>query len=216
MGSQVDDLSGGRLSLGIGAGWNVREHAMFGYDLLDVPPAPRSLRGRTGSDHAPAQQRPAGQLQRQIQPPAGPDPAAASGAARRTADPDRGNGEKRTLPLVARYAREWNGVFITAEEYARRNRVLDDLLLARGPSRRRAPFPDDPDRLWAGRGEYRRVLVDSLGIRPGARGIVAARRAVVEKLGRLAEARAQRVMLQWLAWTIWIAGSLRADGAAQV
>src|SRR5262249_23615453 len=32
-----DELSGGRLVLGVGAGWMAREHAMFGYDLGDVP-----------------------------------------------------------------------------------------------------------------------------------------------------------------------------------
>src|SRR5947209_11528755 len=32
----IDDLSGGRFVLGIGAGWNQREHDMFGYPLGDV------------------------------------------------------------------------------------------------------------------------------------------------------------------------------------
>ena len=33
----IDDLSGGRFVLGVGAGWNEREHAMFGYPLGEIP-----------------------------------------------------------------------------------------------------------------------------------------------------------------------------------
>src|SRR5437879_9133966 len=36
MASAVDDLSAGRLTLGVGAGWSQREHDMFGFEL----PAP--------------------------------------------------------------------------------------------------------------------------------------------------------------------------------
>ena len=36
--SAVDDLSGGRLRLGLGAGWQDREHHAFGYELLAVGP----------------------------------------------------------------------------------------------------------------------------------------------------------------------------------
>ena len=41
-----------------------------------------------------------------------------------------GNGYKYTLPLAAKYAREWNAVYLTAEEFASRNAKLDELLAA--------------------------------------------------------------------------------------
>ena len=32
----LDDLSSGRMILGIGTGWIEREHTLFGYDLDDI------------------------------------------------------------------------------------------------------------------------------------------------------------------------------------
>jgi alkanesulfonate monooxygenase SsuD/methylene tetrahydromethanopterin reductase-like flavin-dependent oxidoreductase (luciferase family) len=36
MAKDVDNLSDGRLHLGLGTGWQEREHEAFGYDLLDL------------------------------------------------------------------------------------------------------------------------------------------------------------------------------------
>ena len=36
-----------------------------------------------------------------------------------------GNGPKRSLPLAAKYADEWNGVFLDVDTYRARNKRLD-------------------------------------------------------------------------------------------
>ena len=43
-----------------------------------------------------------------------------------------GNGPKRTLPLVARYADIWNGTFLPPEEFRKRSAILDRLLSEAG------------------------------------------------------------------------------------
>src|SRR2546428_364314 len=134
MAAAVDDLSGGRLTLGLGAGWQDREHANFGFDLLSMKE--RFVRFDESL----------GVISRLL---AGDDPVTFSGRYYRLREgillprPQRpggppilvgGNGTRRTLPLAARYATEWNATFQTPENFARLSRRLDDLLAARGQS----------------------------------------------------------------------------------
>ena len=139
MASALDDLSGGRLMLGLGAGWQVREHEMFGYDLLEpaarfdrfeeglevitrllISDAPVTFEGRYFQLHG------ASLLPRPIHP-GGPRIAVG------------GNGLKRTLPYVVRYAGEWNAVFLPDAELRSLNSRLDKLLDSAGRPRESGP-----------------------------------------------------------------------------
>jgi F420-dependent oxidoreductase-like protein len=128
MAAGVDDLSNGRLTLGLGAGWQEREHQNFGWELLNLPDRFRRfeeglqvitklLQCDTPVDFKGEYF----QLQQAILLP----------RPLRTAGPPiliGGNGQRRTLPLVARYANEWNALFIPPGEFNQLNSTLDELL----------------------------------------------------------------------------------------
>lgn len=201
MAAAVDDLSHGRLTLGLGAGWQEREHTHYGWDLLDVPG--RFARFEEGLAI----------ITRMLQ---GADPVDFSGTYFQLQEavllprPQRlggppiligGNGPKRTLPLAAKYAQEWNAVYISAVEFAAKNRMLDELLAANGR------VPSDVRRSLMTRVEMgdeaalaqkfagSRLTIDELR----ARGLVLGTPGhIVAQLEQLAEAGVQRVMLQWL------------------
>jgi len=200
--AQVDDLSGGRLTLGIGAGWQEREHAMFGYDLLDVEARfarfEEGLQVITGLLRGAERLTFAGRYYRVQDAILLPRPARPGGPPILIG----GNGPQRTLPLVARYADEWNGVYLPARRFAELSARLDELLAAAGRA------PGDVRRslmtnIQFGRDEAEYRALPALRGRSAddliARGAIAGTPgAVVEQLGRLAEAGVQRVMLQWL------------------
>lgn len=202
MAAAVDDLSGGRLILGLGAGWQEREHEIFGRKLLATharfdrfeeylhvvtrllqSDEPVSFEGAfyelNEARLLPRPQRPAG-------------PPILVG----------GNGPKRTLPLTARFADVWNGVFLNPEKFAALNARLDRLLTRQG----RQPgevhrtlmtgliFGED-DRALHARVDKRGDTVKSLRER-GL--IVGTASAVVDQLGALVDVGVERVMLQWL------------------
>lgn len=128
----LDDLSGGRLILGLGAGWQEREHRLFGYELGDIPTRMQRLAeglevisrllhndnavSYTGTffylDEATLLPRP--------QRPGGPPILIG------------GNGPKRTLPLVARYADIWNATFLSPQAFREHSALLDILLSSAG------------------------------------------------------------------------------------
>jgi alkanesulfonate monooxygenase SsuD/methylene tetrahydromethanopterin reductase-like flavin-dependent oxidoreductase (luciferase family) len=111
-----------------------------------------------------------------------------------------GNGPNRTLPLVARYADEWNAVFVPAKRFVELNTHLDELLRAaeRSPEWVRRTLMT---RVIFGRtvAEVARKLGGEPRERLRARGIIVGTSPeVVEQLGSLAEAGVQWGMLQWL------------------
>jgi F420-dependent oxidoreductase-like protein len=196
----VDDLSGGRLTLGLGAGWQEREHTHFGYDLLDVSKrfarfqealqvVTRLLRSAEPVSFAGQYY----QLHEAILLPrpkrAGGPPILIGGA-----------GLRQTLPLVARYADEWNAVFIPAARWVELNARLDELLRAHGRE------PRDVRRslmtglvLGLDETEVQRKLDGRNVSELIERGLIVGTPAEVKRqLEHLAEAGLQRVMLQWL------------------
>ncbi|HVB20701.1 MAG TPA: TIGR03560 family F420-dependent LLM class oxidoreductase [Ktedonobacteraceae bacterium] len=128
----LDDLSNGRMILGLGAGWQEREHNMFGFELGNVQT--RLARFEEGievvtrllnSDKPVNYDGNFFQLRDAIllprpQRPGGPRILIG------------GNGRKRTLPLAARYAHIWNGVFLSPDQFHERSEILDGLLIQAG------------------------------------------------------------------------------------
>ena len=132
MAAAVDDLSSGRLKLGLGAGWQEREHLNYGFDLLSFKE--RFLRFEEGVSII-------SQLLRSN------DPITQNGKYFQLKDaillprPNRrdgpeiligGNGEKYTFPLVVKFAKEWNAIFLTPEKFKEKTALLDELLISNG------------------------------------------------------------------------------------
>jgi alkanesulfonate monooxygenase SsuD/methylene tetrahydromethanopterin reductase-like flavin-dependent oxidoreductase (luciferase family) len=129
MATALDHASDGRATLGIGAGWHATEHVAFGYDF---PP-----RG----DRLDRLEEAAAICRRMLDG----ESAELDGTwfrvsgARNDPPPLQerlplligGSGERRTLPIVARYADVWNGEG-DPETYARKSAILDGLCRAAG------------------------------------------------------------------------------------
>jgi F420-dependent oxidoreductase-like protein len=205
--TSVDDLSGGRLTLGLGAGWQEREHNNYGWQLLDIPERfqrfeegleiiSRMLKSNTPSTYK-------GSFYSIEEAILLPRPKRSGGPPILIG----GNGPKRTLPLAARFADEWNGVYLTPNDYAQRNQLLDQLAeqAGRNPSDIKRSIMLGSEYGWddaevdnlikkRSQGKYtRQEYIEQFGLVAGTPN------QIVDQLGKLAEAGAQRVMLQWLA-----------------
>lgn len=121
--SALDIVSGGRLELGIGAGWNEEESGAYGIELGSIKErvdrfeeAGQVLVGLLAQETTTFNGR-YFQLEDAHNEPTGPQqphPPICIG----------GSGEKRTLRITARYADHWNFVGGPPEESARKRGVL--------------------------------------------------------------------------------------------
>lgn len=118
----IDNMSGGRVILGIGAGWFEKDYEQYGYEFGTAPQRLRAL----ARDLPLMRQR----IAAHNPPPAGELPILIGGA-----------GEKVTLKLVAEHAKLWHS-FGDAETYKRKSEILAEHCAAIGRD------PNEIERVW--------------------------------------------------------------------
>lgn len=210
----LDDLSGGRMILGVGAGWQEREHTHFGHDLGDIPTrmerfqeALEVITRLLHSDEPVTFEGKHFQLREAILLPR---PQRAGGPSILIG----GNGPKRTLPLAARYADIWNAVATTPAAFHDLSSQLDALLLKAGRQ------PGDVKRtlmvsLFFGRDvqELERKYSGWLQQQPGLEGksvveaiktlqtgrglLIGTPEMLIEQINAYSNAGVEELMLQW-------------------
>jgi F420-dependent oxidoreductase-like protein len=125
MAATTDIISGGRLELGVGAGWNEQESGAYGIELGSLRERNDrfdeacqvliSLLSRETTDFDGAYYQLTG-ARCEPKGPQSPHPPIVIG----------GVGEKRILPAVARYAQQWDASAVTSfEDFAQKRAIVD-------------------------------------------------------------------------------------------
>lgn len=206
----VDQMSGGRVELGIGAGWFTQEHTAYGIpfpdtgerferfaEQLEIVTGLWSTRPGDTYDFA-------GDHYRLADSPALPKPVQDGGRGGGPPVIIGGKGKRRTPALAARYADEFNLPFVdeafTAEQFARVRAACEEV----------GRDPDGPDGLvWSNAlvvcvGDDEKEVARraaAIGREPDelrANGLAGTPQEVVDKIGRYADLGAQRIYLQVL------------------
>ena len=209
----LDDLSGGRMVLGVGTGWMEREHVMFGYDLGNI--STRFARFEEGlevitrllrSDEPVTFE---GHFFR-VREAVLPEP-------RRPGGPPvmiGGSGPKRTLPLIARFADAWNAQHFSPLQWRERSALVDSHLgmVGRQPADVHRTF-NIPVVCWRSeaelatrlstaqrfplwKGQSNEQIVESLRAWPA---LVGTPEEVVEQIRAYGTAGVDEIVLQWVA-----------------
>jgi alkanesulfonate monooxygenase SsuD/methylene tetrahydromethanopterin reductase-like flavin-dependent oxidoreductase (luciferase family) len=206
MATALDHDSGGRATLGIGAGWHATEHDAYGYafptlserlDRLEEAAAVcRAMLDDTPT-HVEGRWVTARGLINEPPPVRGRLPLLIGGS-----------GERRTLPIVARHADAWNGEG-DPESFARKSRRLDELCieLGRDPGTVRRTVGLPPPLIRADRAAACAALADllvrhGLGreaamVAAGSSALVGSAEQVAARLLEYRVAGAQEAIFDW-------------------
>jgi F420-dependent oxidoreductase-like protein len=190
----LGDLSGGRLQFGLGAGWQEREHTNYGYHLGTIPERMSRFRESVQIQaHLLRSEEPLtfkGKHYSMYEAVLLPRPR------HRVPIVIGGSGRQVTLPLVAKYADEWNTGPRSPEEFVSTNTYLNELLDKAGRPResvRRSMM------VFLRFGRDQAELDAKLAAQPASGGSVfaATPETLRERLSALESAGVQRVILNW-------------------
>ena len=199
MAVDVDNLSNGRLILGLGIGVQEREHHNFGIPFHDFKTRFAMLTDALEvstrliqSDEPVSYVGEHFSLNDAFQLPR---------PARTTPILVGGNGPKRTLPLAAKYADEWNGVFISPETYEERINVLDSLLSDNRREPNQVKRSIMVETIFGRNDAEVKAAVEERGLdeqRLQQRGVIIGTPSEwVDQIDRFTKAGAERIILQW-------------------